>query len=257
MDTPKVQQYNLDVQYEVKHGWVLDVGYVGTHGVHLFDWNRAPNLAYLVAGAPNPPTDLVNQLLERPASSFPMNDVANTNPNTQVLANTSQNYLGRVGFLGVSPSGLQQVKTDGNHLYNSLQAQLRHQFTHGLTFQASYTYSKLITDINASQAGGGIATGGNVLSGSASSNDPLNHAQQYGLAAFNRPQRFVLNYSYEFPFKGEGLRGKMVGRVERFRCHHHPIRCAFHGCQRGNSCPFVWQRDRHGRKRPSRTRRPG
>jgi len=211
MRTPKVQQYNLDVQYEFAHGWVADIGYVGTHGVHLYDWNRDPNLAYLKAGAPNPPTDLVNQLLERPASSFPMNDVANADPATQVLANTAGNYLGRVGFLGVNPGNLQQVETDGNHLYNALQMQVRHTFSHGLTLQASYTWSKLITDINASEAGAGIATPGNVLSGSASSNDPLNHRQQYGLAAFNRPQRFIVSYSYDVPYKGEGWHEKVLG----------------------------------------------
>jgi Carboxypeptidase regulatory-like domain/TonB dependent receptor/TonB-dependent Receptor Plug Domain len=215
MRTPKVTQYNLDVQDEFARGWILDVGYVGTHGIHLFDWNREPNMAYLVdCGAPsptcNPPTDQVNQLLVHSFNSFPINDIANTNPATQVIYNTPGNTLGRVGYLGVAPSGLQQVETDGNHLYNSLQMQLRHNFSHGLTMQASYTWSKLITDINASVAGAGIATGGNVLSGSASANDPLNHAQQYGLAAFNRPQRFVLTYNYEFPFKGEGWKGKAV-----------------------------------------------
>ena len=211
MRTPKVQQYNLDFQYEFAHGWVADIGYVGTHGVHLYDWNRDPNLAYLVAGAPDPPTDRVDQLLERPAGSFPMNDSANTNPATQVLANTATNYLGRVAYLGVNPGNLQQVETDGNHLYNALQAQVRHVFSHGLTLQASYTWSKLITDINASEAGAGIATPGNVLSGSASSNDPLNRAQQYGLAAFNRPQRFVVSYSYQIPYKSEGWKEKALG----------------------------------------------
>ena len=211
MRTPKIQQYNLDTQYEFARGWVLDVGYIGTHGIHLFDWNREPNLAYLVAGAPDPPTDQVNINLERPASSFPMNDVGNTNPATQVLANTSSNYLGRVGYLGVAPGGLQQVETDGNHLYNSLQAQLRHTFSHGLTLQASYTWSSLKTDINASEAGAGIATGGNVLSGSASTNDPLNDRQQYGPAAFNRPNRFVLSYNYDVPYKGDGWHEKVLG----------------------------------------------
>jgi hypothetical protein len=211
MRTPKIQQYNLDVQYEFARGWIADIGYVGTHGIHLYDWNRDPNLAYLVAGAPDPPTDVVDQLLERPASSFPMNDVANTNPATQVLSNTSTNYLGRVAYLGVNPGNLQQVKTDGNHLYNALQAQIRHSFSHGLTLQASYTWSKLITDINASEAGAGIATPGNVLSGSASSNDPLNDRQQYGLAAFNRPQRFVVSYSYQIPYKSEGWKEKALG----------------------------------------------
>jgi hypothetical protein len=212
MRTPKIQQYNLDLQYEFAHGWLLDVGYVGSHGIHLYDWNRDPNLSYLIdCGAAsatcNPPTDLVNQLLERPASSFPIND----NGNDRVLENTTGNYLGRVQYLGINPGNLQQVETDGNHLYNSLQLQLKHQFSHGLTLQASYTWSKLITDINASEAGAGIATPGNVLSGSASSNDPLNRAQQYGLAAFNRPQRFVLSYSYQIPYKSEGWKEKALG----------------------------------------------
>src|SRR6202041_2384117 len=169
MRTPKIQQYNLDVQYEFAHGWVLDVGYVGTHGIHLFDWNRDPNVAYLIDCGPasatcNPPTDQVNINLERPAGSFPIND----NGNDRVLENTNENYLGRVAYLGVNPGNLQQVETDGNHLYNSLQAQLRHTFSHGLTMPASYTWSNLKTDINASEAGTGIATPGNVLSGSAS-----------------------------------------------------------------------------------------
>ena len=211
MRTPKVQQYNLDVQYEFAHGWVADIGYVGTHGIHLYDWNRDPNLAYLVAGAPNGPLDQVNINLERPANTFPMNDAANTDPATQVLENTAGNLLGRVSYLGVNPGNLQQVKTDGRHLYNALQVQVRHSFSHSLTFQAAYTWSSLKTDINASEAGAGIATPGNVLSGSSSSNDPLNIRQQYGPAAFNRPQRLIVSYNYEFPFKGEGWEGKVVG----------------------------------------------
>ena len=212
MRTPKIQQYNVDVQYEFAHGWIADIGYVGSHGIHLYDWNRDPNIAYLVDCGPasatcNPPTDQVNINLERPASSFTIND----NGNNRVLENTTSNFLGRVAYLGVNPGNLQQVKTDGNHLYNSLQLQLKHQFSHGLTLQASYTWSKLITDINASAAGAGIATPGNVLSGSASSNDPLNFRQQYGLAAFNRPQRFVVSYSYQIPYKSEGWKEKAFG----------------------------------------------
>ncbi|MDE3110548.1 MAG: hypothetical protein KGL02_11480, partial [Acidobacteriota bacterium] len=216
MRTPKVQEYNLDLQYEFAHGWVADLGYVGSHGIHLYDWNRNPNLAYLVdCGAAsatcNPPTDKVNQLLLRPAGSFPMNDSQNTNPATQVLYNTNSNYLGRVAYLGVNPGNLQQVETDGAHIYNSLQFMLRHNFANGLMVQAAYTWSNLKTDVNASEAGAGIATPGNVLSGSSSSNDPLNVRQQYGPAAFNRPQRFVLTYSYDLPYKGEGWHGKLLG----------------------------------------------
>ena len=229
MRTPKIQQYNVDVQYEFSRGWILDVGYVGSHGIHLYDWNRDPNLAYLIDCGPasatcNPPTDQVNINLERPASSFPIND----NGNSRVLENTTCNYLGRVAYLGVNPGNLQQVETDGNHLYNSLQLQLKHQFSHGLTLQASYTWSKLITDINASAAGAGIATPGNVLSGSASSNDPLNFRAAVWVGSVQSPAALCLSYTYEIPYKSEGWQGKAFGRVERFRRDHRPGRPAFH-----------------------------
>jgi len=121
------------------------------------------------------------------------------------------NYLGRVSYLGFGASGMASTNTVGDSLYNSLQVQLRHQFSHGFLLQASYTWSKSITNINASEAGAGISGGGNVLSGSAGSNDPLDLGQQYGLAAFNRPQRLIVAYSYDIPYKHtEGFKGKAL-----------------------------------------------
>ena len=151
-------------------------------------------------------------------NSFVFNDVANTNPATQVKYNTGNsaaypgNQLGRNSYLGFSTTGLSNTTTQGDSLYNSLQVQLRHQFSHGLLLQASYTWSKLMTNINSPEAGGGISAPGNVLSGGASSNDPLDFAQQYGLAAFNRPQRLVIAYSYDLPYHHtEGISGKILG----------------------------------------------
>ena len=104
------------------------------------------------------------------------------------------------------------TNTHGDSLYDSLQAQLRHQFANGLLLQASYTWSKLITNINAAAGGSGIAAPGNVLSGSSGSNDPVDLRQQYGLAAFNRPQRLVIAYSYDLPYKNRsGFTGHVFG----------------------------------------------
>ena len=50
---PLTQEYSLDLQYEFAHGWVADVGYVGSHGIHLYNYSQDINLAHLVAGAPN------------------------------------------------------------------------------------------------------------------------------------------------------------------------------------------------------------
>jgi hypothetical protein len=70
----------------------------------------------------------------------------------------------------------------------------------------------LITNINSPEAGGGISAPGNVLSGGASSNDPLDFAQQYGLASFNRPQRVIIAYSYDLPYRRlEGFAGHVLG----------------------------------------------
>jgi len=231
LGTPLVQQYNLDLQYEVARNWTIDIGYVGTHGTHLYDWSRPINIAFLAPNAFNEPTDPQNKRMiigsRAPGTpnSFPFNDPGNTNPATQILSNLGNstagnpgdpgNYLGRVSYLGYGANGLATTATDGSSLYNSLQLQLRHQFSKGLLLQASYTWSKSITNVNAAEAGGagvGIAAPGNVLSGSAGSNDPLDFAQQYGLAAFNRPQRLIIAYSYELPYKNTtGLKGHVLG----------------------------------------------
>jgi hypothetical protein len=207
MGTPIIYEYNLDVQYEFAHNWVADVAYVGTHGTKLYDWSRDINIPSLVAGAPNEPTDIQNSKLI--SNSIPFNDPANPTP---ITANTTANVLGRVPYLGYAPTGFATTNTDGASLYDSLQAVLKHNFSHGLMMQAAYTWSKSITNVNASEAGGGISAAGNVLSGGANLNNPLDLRQQYGLAAFNRPQRLVISYSYDLPWKKtDGISGKLLG----------------------------------------------
>ena len=80
--------------------------------------------------------------------------------------------------------------------YNSLQVTLRKQFSHGLTLQAAYTYSKSLTNSNEN---------------SANYNDASDTRQQYGPSYFNRPQRFIINYSYDLPFgKQPGALGRLT-----------------------------------------------
>jgi hypothetical protein len=223
---PLIQQYNLDLQYEISRGWVVDVGYVGAHGTKLYNWAHTVNYANLAPNAPNEPaaSDIQDRRMilgsgaQGTPNSFPFNDAGNTNASTQITTNTffnagaPGNTLGRVPNLGFATTGLSNTTTQGDSLYNSLQASLKHQFSHGFLLQASYTWSKLITNINSPQAGGGIAAPGNVLSGGASSNSPLDFRQQYGLAAFNRPQRLIIAYSYDLPYRRtDGFAGHVFG----------------------------------------------
>jgi hypothetical protein len=99
---------------------------------------------------------------------------------------------------------------DGDSLYDSLQAVIRHQFAHGLLFQGAYTWSKLMTNDNGAVSTSG-SLAGNILDATLSSGYTLNAAQQYGLATYNRPQRLVLSYSYDLPWKSEGWTEKALG----------------------------------------------
>jgi hypothetical protein len=203
---PLTQEYSLDLQYEFAHGWVADLGFVGSHGIHLYNYSQDINLAQLVAGAPNGPSDIQNASMV--AASIPWNS-GNPDP---ILYNTVANANTRVPFLGYSSNGgLATTNTNGDSLYDSLQAELRHQFSHGLLLQVAYTWSKGFTNVSTAEAGSGINPPGEVLYGASNSNNPLDLGQQYGLSSFNRPQRLVISYVYDLPFKHrDGLSDRLV-----------------------------------------------
>jgi hypothetical protein len=174
LHTPLVRQYNLNVQYEFAPRWVLEVGYVGSRGLNLVDTYHVYSTALLAS-----PSDPVN------------------GQTTSTLENI--NY--RTPYLGYQPGGLQGTAFDGMSNYNSLQATVRKQFSHGFTMQGSYTWSKALSTVNGTLAG---AVSGN-------SNDPENLAQQYGPTYFSHPQRFIINYSYDLPLgQHTGFTGKLL-----------------------------------------------
>jgi hypothetical protein len=77
--------------------------------------------------------------------------------------------------------------TNGNSSYNGLTVTARKQFSRGYTFQASYTFSKVI-DISEQEQG--LTTFEN----------ENNRSLDRGLAGFNTPQRLSLSGFYNIPF---------------------------------------------------------
>jgi hypothetical protein len=76
--------------------------------------------------------------------------------------------------------------------FNSLQATLHKQFSHGLQMQAAYTWSRTLTDTN--YATYNLPGPGN-----------------WGPSIYYHPQRLTLNYSYQLPFgKHTGLMDKVA-----------------------------------------------
>jgi hypothetical protein len=173
LHTPLTRQYNLNFQYEFARSWVLEGGYVGSSSINLLDQYHSVNVPLLAS-----PSNPINGITDNTVANAPL----------------------RVPYLGYIPSGVDETAFDGISNYNSLQVTLRKQFSHGLTMQASYTWSKDLSNIPAIVG----LTGAN-------SNLPTNLAQQYGPVAFSHPQRFVVNYSYELPFGNpSGLLGVLA-----------------------------------------------
>ena len=95
LHTPLVRQYNLGVQWEFLPRWVLDVGFVGSSGINLADYNHNYNTALLASPS---------------------------NPINGVTTNTVANANLRVPYLGFAASGFQGTGFDGISNYNSLQS---------------------------------------------------------------------------------------------------------------------------------------
>jgi len=176
--TPLVREYSLGIQYEFFPTWVLDIGYVGSSGINLSDTSHNHNQALLAT-----PTNSLSYLCS----------------GTPPICNTADNAQFRVPYPGYGTYGLQGNDNDGYSNYNSLQVTVRHQFAHGLTMQAAYTWDKDLSDI--------------AYEGAANINEALCLKCQVGRVVFDRPQRFVVNYSYDLPIGKDmqGFAGKALG----------------------------------------------
>jgi hypothetical protein len=165
-----IQQYSLNIQTEFHQGWLLEVGYVGTRGLHLL---RQRSL---------------NQAL--PASP--------TNPIRGVTTNTVENISLRVPILGIPADSLVEMESEGSSWYNGLEVSLTKRLGHGLQFLASYTFSKTLdtdgADINSTSSGNALTLG-----------DQDSPAQRWGRASFDRTHRFVFSETWTLPSPSSGI----------------------------------------------------
>src|SRR5882757_4733696 len=128
---PKVQpaiadQWNLTIQHQFWGDTTFQIGYVGQRGTHLmvpFDYAQRVLLPNSSCGTPPCTTS---------SPFFAKNPTLYT-----VMGNPAQ------GGQGATVSGTQSNGTMG---YNSLQAVLQKQMSHGLQYQVSYTFAKCMSD---------------------------------------------------------------------------------------------------------------
>ena len=227
---PYLQQYFFSVQREVPGKILLDVSYVGTKGTHLpsrlMNSNATPAQymdTFLYTGAKGAAGNYIFSPISTAAvQGLP---VVQSMPVDPATGNHSpfkgfEALWGGNATLGQALRPFPQFQTDtveglsqlrdfdevvGNSDYNALQIQAREHFSEGLTFLASYTWSKTITDA------GSIY---NEFSGFAQTS--ANPRDEKSLSINDYPQSVVLSYEYQLPF-GPGKKfvnvGGIAGRV--------------------------------------------
>jgi hypothetical protein len=85
--------------------------------------------------------------------------------------------------------------TVANSAYNALEAMLEKRFSHGLQFQASYTWSKSLDEASTFEE----------------TLNPFNPKASRSLSLFNSAQRFVISYDWELPIaKRDGFAGAVL-----------------------------------------------
>ena len=158
-----VQQYSMNLQTAFANDFLLEVGYVGTRGTHLFR-ERAPNQALLAS-----PSD----------------------PIRGQTTNTLANIPLRVPIEGFGATGIGNIDSAGASWYNGLEVSITKRLSKGLQFLASYTFAKsLDTD------GANVVVVSDAAITIGNQNNPRS---RYGRSSFDRLHRFVPSYVYNFP----------------------------------------------------------
>lgn len=169
--TQRSYQWNLSVGQELWKGAAVEAQYIGSHSLHLdTSWYD------------NEPTQVVaGSVFSQP---------------TKANINSAQGSCGQATCL-VRPNQLfgsiRDLRNIAYSHYNGLNVVLRQRTFHGLSGQASYTWSHSL-DLSSDSNGGGTLS------------EPYNPSADYGNANWDIRHRFVGVLTYELPaFKGSNL----------------------------------------------------
>jgi hypothetical protein len=180
---PYAQDWNLNVQRAFGSDWLFEAGYIGTKGTHLPRFIEGNPTTFEPGDSPQDDADR-----RRLYSGCTRTD---TNPCTF--------------------SSVGEIAGITNSIYSALQTSLKKRFSHGLSFLASYTYSKAIDDVSSFNITGSASqstAGENDLA-----QDPFNLGLERGRSMFDARHRFVISYQWNLPFfeKAEGWKRVALG----------------------------------------------
>ncbi len=185
---PMIQQWNFNIQQEIKGDWLVQAGYLGSKGQHLPDgessvtFNQLPASymsmgSALTAQVPNP----FYGIIQDPTQTLGKPTVA-----ANLLLDAYPQYSSLNAFR----------KPIANSNFQSFILSVEHRYHNGLTMLASYTIAKLLDD--ASQVVNYIGQAG-------TKQDAYCRKCEKSVSSQDVPQRLVVSATYELPF-GRGHR---------------------------------------------------
>jgi hypothetical protein len=183
------ENYDLDIERQLPFNLLVDVAYVGSHGVHLNksgenDWN---------ANQLTPATLSLGTQLQQSVSN-PFNGIITTG--AEASATIPRSYL-EAPFPQFTAVDLSYL-VGGYEIYNSFQIRVNKRLSHGLSMLISYTGQKQIDDYS------GIENVGNITGGIQNIYD---QQAERAVSSNNISRSLVVSAVYNLPFG----RGQTIG----------------------------------------------
>jgi len=164
LKTPMMQQWHLGFEYQLPSDTVVELSYAGSHGQRLYGFYNG------------------NQATPSPDPNAPLAD--------------------RRPFPAVDGT-IDAFRSNTLSNYHSLQARIEKRASHGLQFEASYTYSHSLDDASSASLGS-LANG--------DFRDQRFPQLEYGNSDFDVRHHLVVNYAWDLPIgRGKALAGKAGG----------------------------------------------
>ncbi|MEO8125777.1 MAG: TonB-dependent receptor, partial [Bryobacteraceae bacterium] len=192
---PYMYDWNFTLERSVGKSILIRTSYQATLGIKLLDSRENINQV-------NPKYLALGQLLFSPVGSQAAADAGIGLPWSTFPTNRPVNQALRPlpQYTGIDRRT--DADNSGHSTYHAFSAGIEHHYDQGLWFQASYTFSKLISNAQSDHGGGGVFNG----NGDVSTQNGYDLRADKALSNQDAPHNLVLAYVYELPVgKGKKL----------------------------------------------------
>jgi len=172
---PYTENWTFDLQYAAANDWLFSAGYVGNHGQH--EILPIPFNEPLLATPGHPVNGQIYSYGGTNTTYLDLEPIS--------TGEYSGNAPIRVPYIGYDMNSV-LYEAEGVSNYDALQLQVRKRYSNGLQLTASYTRSHSLDE----QSGLGLFLTGN---------NPDTPRTSYASSDFDRPNVFLINYTYTIP----------------------------------------------------------